>query len=172
MFGDARHERKTQIDQRGHGNAFLPITCAVRVRCDGLIGQYKLNSLTNSIRDTGTSWSVLALRRRLRSSAIVRSNPTTLMFMFTASTHLALHFVFFHVVSCSLSACGRLRTCPNHSNRFLTVCSILYSSLHLLIICRPTCFFYLIFPFHSTHPFQHPHFIYVQSRLLRLCCRP
>ena len=32
MFWDARHERKTQIDLRGHGSALPLITCAFRVR--------------------------------------------------------------------------------------------------------------------------------------------
>ena len=42
MFWDARHERKTQIDLRGHGSVPSP-----------MIGQYKLDLWVNSIRDTG-----------------------------------------------------------------------------------------------------------------------
>ena len=52
MFGDVRPERK---------KALPLITCAFRVRCDRLIGQYKLDSLTNSIRDTGIFWNFMYL---------------------------------------------------------------------------------------------------------------
>ena len=50
MFCEGRHERKTQIDLRGHCSAIA--TDHVRVPSP-MIGQYTLDLRVNSIRDTG-----------------------------------------------------------------------------------------------------------------------